>query len=129
MLSIYEKMKIDRIPASNVTYSILIKYYSGQGRVNEALRILEEMKEQGVNPGQIVYTCCIQVCIKHKFIDRLMPLYEQMMIDKVEGDAVLYNTLVSGLVFNGLIREAIEITKKTFSMKITLNPDVYNNLL
>jgi pentatricopeptide repeat protein len=57
-------MKVLRIKASNVTYSILIKIYGKQRNLNKALAVLEEMKREGVRPGLIVYTCLLQTCIK-----------------------------------------------------------------
>lgn len=63
-LKVYQNMKILKIKASNVTYSILVKIYGKQRDYKKALNVLEDMKMEGIRPGLIVYTCLIQTCIK-----------------------------------------------------------------
>ncbi len=83
------------------------------------------MKLLGIKPGLIVYTCIIQACIKHKKIHLILPLYDEMKNNNVKGDTVFYNTLISGLMFNHVLWEAVKITIDSLSRKIILNIEVY----
>ena len=65
-------MMEDRITPSNVTYSILIKLYMKLGRYQDSLNIFQQMRENRVQPGLIVYTCLIQTCIKMKDMTSLL---------------------------------------------------------
>jgi len=87
------------------------------------------MKNDQLRPGLIVYTCLIQGCIKSKKIDKVVELFREMEAFNVRGDAVFYNTLVSGLMFNHRMDLASEITLKTLEINIRLNEEVYSNLL
>lgn len=86
------------------------------------------MKTRRIRPGLIVFTCLIQACIKHKTIENLMPLYEEMRALNINGDAVLFNTLISGLVLNLRISEGLHLAKEASEKKITLNFEVYQHL-
>ena len=126
---VYDLMLKDQIKPSNVTYSIIIKLYSNQQKLNEALEILQQMKNEKIKPGLIVYTCLIQTCIKHKKIDKVISLYDEMIDNKVRGDVVFYNTLISGLIFNRELKNAVDITLFTLNKQMVLNNDVYNNII
>ena len=58
-----------------------------------------------------------------------MELYRDMESLSVRGDAVFYNTLISGLMFNHRMDLASEITLKTLDLNVRLNEEVYSNLL
>jgi len=49
----------NNIKPSNVTFSILIKIYSDQYKLDEALKIFERVKELNARPSIILYTCII----------------------------------------------------------------------
>ena len=122
-------MKEDNVPYSNITYSILIKLYTTLERIEEALGVLDRMHKEDIRPGLIVYTCLIQGCIKLKYPEKILPIYKDMQANKISGDTVLFNTLISGLLFNGYLIEAIDFTLDTLDKNIFLNSDVYHNLL
>lgn len=62
-------------------------------------------------------------------MDTVVELYRDMENYNVKGDAVFYNTLISGLMFNHRMDLASEITLKTLESNIRLNEEVYSNLL
>ena len=87
------------------------------------------MKSNGVEPGLIVYTCLIQTCIKSKDMETSLKLYREMSKAKILGDTVFYNTLISGLIFNHMTLQSLEIVLEAFKNKIRLNPEVSQNLV
>jgi len=125
---IYQHMIKNNIQPSNITYSILIKIFSDQYKVEEALELFKKIKETS-NPSLILYTCVIQACIRSKKIDLIYGLYQEMKDNHVECDEVLYNTIISGFTFNNQLKLAIEILFETFEKHIKLNEEVYANVL
>lgn len=107
----------------------MIKVHSSNGEVQKALDILTEMKEKKIEVGVIVYTCLIQACIKHKKIEKIVELYHEMTSSNIKGDSVFYNTVISGLIFNGFLKDALKILLDSLETKVFLNIEVYNNIL
>jgi hypothetical protein len=67
--------------------------------------------------------------MKSKKIDMMLQLYSEMLEQNVAGDAVFYNTLISGLTYNKLLKDAVKVSKDSFLRKINLNEKVLLNLL
>lgn len=87
------------------------------------------MKNDGIRPGLIVYTCLIQGLIKSKRIEKVEELYNEMEANNIKGDAVFYNTLISGFMFNHKMDLACKISINALESNIRLNDEVCGNLL
>lgn len=83
-IEVYNDMPEYGVKPSHVTYSILIKIYADQNKIDEALDLFEEIKKVST-PGLILYTCIIQVCIKSKKINKIMQTYKDMRKNRVRG--------------------------------------------
>jgi pentatricopeptide repeat protein len=128
VLIVYRDMVQNNIRPSSVTYSILIKVYADQYEIEEALETFEKAK-QSLRPGLVLYTCIIQACIRCKKVKKVMQLHHEMNQKGIECDEVLYNIIISGLTFNFHLREATDLLFEAFDKELTLNHDVYLNVL
>ena len=135
---IYEEMLKEGIKPSNVTYSILIKLYGNQQKYTESLELLKKMKEEKIAPGIISLTCLLQICVKLKNIELMEQIYNEVKKRELRGDAVFYNTLVSGFVYNNNLKRGIEILLEKMSIEEEdfyrknysfMNEKVYANVL
>jgi len=61
---------------------------------------MDEMVQNKIKPGIIVYTCLIQKCLRSKRFDQAINLFEALKHDNLQPDHVLYNTIVNGCLFN-----------------------------
>lgn len=127
-IQIYKDMQANNIRPSNITYSILIKIHSDQYQIDEALRVFEDVRSQGV-PGLILYTCIVQACIRCKKIPKMLEYFNEMRVNRIECDEVLYNTIISGLTFNYHLKDAVDVLFETFVKRKYLNHEVYFNVL
>lgn len=118
-----------KIPFSNYTYSILIKLYAKKKQVDKAINLLNEMKQKGIQPGVIVFTCLLQACIKGKLVEKAIEIFNEMKETHVTPDAVTYNTIVNGCVFSGKLLAACNILMQAIKEDIILAGDIYNNVL
>jgi len=59
----------------------------------------------------------------------VLELFNEMENFHIRGDPVFYNTLVSGLMFNQHLKEAVEISLKALEHNVRLNNEVYANML
>jgi len=51
----------------------------------------------------------------------MLELYKEMKEMNISGDEVFYNTIISGLVFNYHISNAVDILFETLEAKMILN--------
>jgi pentatricopeptide repeat protein len=73
-----------------------VKIYSRSREVNKALKLLTEMKREGVKPGLVVYTCLIQTCVRNNLCEEAEQLFREMQIGGIKPDAVTFATLIKG---------------------------------
>ena len=127
---IHEEMVSNKILPSNITYSILIKLYTKTRQFTRAITLFDELVNDGITPGVVVNTCIIQACIKSKQIAKAIEIFEKLKKNYPEqADQVIYNTIVNGCVYAGMIQKACTYTVWSIENGITLAPDIYNNVM
>lgn len=83
-IEVYHDMEECGVKPSHITYSILIKIYSDQMKIDQAIELFEEVKKIS-HPSLILYTCIIQCCVKCKKMSRVTELYQEMRKNGIKG--------------------------------------------
>lgn len=84
-IEIHQEMIEAGISPSHVTYSIMIKVYADQLRIDDALDLFDQVKKISL-PTIILYTCIIQSCIKCKKLSKVIQLYHEMRSYRIRGN-------------------------------------------
>ena len=61
-------MVLDRVPMSNITFSILVKLYAHAGRLDQAMSLVQRMEpEFHVKPTNVVFYVCSNSKLEQMF--------------------------------------------------------------
>ncbi|KAJ4897937.1 Pentatricopeptide repeat-containing protein [Raphanus sativus] len=112
-----------------VTYSAVISSYDKLGRNDSAVRLFDEMRENGLEPTEKIYTTLIGVYFKVGGVERGLDLFEEMRREGCLPSVYTYTELVKGLGKAGRVEEAYGLYKNM--VRDGLSPDVVflNNLM
>ncbi len=128
--TVYQEMQTNKVQPSNVTYSIVVKLYSKTGQFARAVELFDSVVRDGKDPGVVFYTCVVQACIKSKQIHKAMEAFERFRAGSPnEVDQVMYNTIVNGCVYAGMLQKACTYTTWAIQDGVVLAADIYKNVL
>jgi len=126
----FSEMEKNKIEPSSVTYSILVKLYTKTGQFQKAIDLYNELSQQNKIPGVVFNTCILQACIKSKQAGKASEVFEKLrQNNKNDMDQVIYNTIVNGCVYAGMLQKACQYTMWSIDDKILLAPDIYYNVI
>jgi pentatricopeptide repeat protein len=97
--NLLEQMRSDGIEPDGFSYSSAISCCGSEGRWQEALALMEEMRHGGpsTRPNRIAYTAAITSCGRSGQVEKAMDLFREMKQDGLSADRVAYNALFSAL--------------------------------
>ncbi|XP_010545716.1 PREDICTED: pentatricopeptide repeat-containing protein At3g16010 isoform X1 [Tarenaya hassleriana] len=112
-----------------VTYSALISSYGKLGRDDSAIRLFDEMKDNGLQPTAKIYTTLLEIYFKLGKVEKALDLFEEMKKTGCPPTVFTYTELIKGLGKAGRVDEAYALFKNM--VKYGLDPDVVvlNNLM
>ena len=115
---------------NNITYNLLISYYRNIGRLNDALLLLEKMKQSGVRPDVSAYTTIIAGFAKSKNLEMAERLFQEMHKEAVdEPDLFAFNTMAIAYMNADKFDEAFNIIKEMESKGVIPNLVSYKILI
>jgi pentatricopeptide repeat domain-containing protein 1 len=99
VMKLLSMMRSDGIEPDGFSFSAAISCCGSEGRWQEALQLIEEMRSGGPNiqPNQVAYTAAISSCGRAGQIDAALGLFRQMQSRGHTADIVAYNALFSAL--------------------------------
>lgn len=94
-----ERMKAEGVVPDGFTYTTAISCCGQEGRWEEALAIIEKMREGGLRtqPNKVAYTAALTSCGKVGKVDEALRLFDQMQEQGLSADLVAYNSLFAAL--------------------------------
>jgi len=95
-LQVYEDMKEQDVPASLVTFNVLIDACARVGDMVKASELFTEMVTLAVEPDLITYSTVIKGCCVQGDLDRAVQLFGTMQRKGIRPDAVLFNSILDG---------------------------------
>ncbi|KAK6140638.1 hypothetical protein DH2020_025616 [Rehmannia glutinosa] len=127
-----KEMKEKGVEPNVVTYGIMIKHLCKFRRMDEALEVLEKMRdgELGVEPDVVIYNTSIDGLCKVGRHEEGLKLMERMRLEsKCEPNTITYNCLIDGFCKAGEIARGRELFEQMKKEGVELNVITINTLL
>jgi len=115
-LRLLEQMRSTGVKPSNYTLSILVKLLGHARRLNQALKLVEELTtEYGFRPNVQVYTCLVQACLSNRRLERALALHDTMVGDSgCRTDEKFYGVLARGCLQLHQPFKAVEVVRAAY---------------
>ncbi|CAN8269261.1 unnamed protein product [Cochlearia groenlandica] len=112
-----------------VTYSAVISSYDKLGRDDSAIRLFDEMRQNGLEPTEKIYTTVLGIYFKLGKVTKALDLFDEMRREGCSPTVYTYTELIKGLGKAGKVEEACDMYKNM--LRDGLIPDVVfvNNLM
>ncbi|KAF9919143.1 hypothetical protein BX616_000831 [Lobosporangium transversale] len=89
-------VQLGQFPDATGYATLLIATTTGAvDEAHDALRILEEVKRHNIKPNIFFYNVVIGKLSRGRKIDRVLEVYEDMIMNKIRPNAITYGTLIS----------------------------------
>ncbi|XP_059626248.1 pentatricopeptide repeat-containing protein At3g07290, mitochondrial [Cornus florida] len=121
--------KRDVCSPNSVTYSILIHCLCEAGKLEEAFRLMEEMKEKGCQPSTRTYTVLIKAVCDAGLMDKAIGLFDEMAMKGCKPNVHTYTVLIDRLCGEGKIEEANGMFRKMLKDGLFAGTVTYNALI
>jgi pentatricopeptide repeat protein len=117
-LELLDEMKLNGIPLSNYTLSIVCKLMGRAKKVNEAAAMVETTsKEYGFRPNIQVYTCLIQAFIYNGQFEQALALYSKIATDPTAvPDEKTFTVMARGFLQMANPKYAEEVVRCAFHL-------------
>ncbi|CAA7013735.1 unnamed protein product [Microthlaspi erraticum] len=111
------------------TYNIWINCLCKEGRMEDAVLLLDEATKKGLILNNISYAPLLKAYCKIKEYDIASKLLLQMVERGCKPDIVTYGILIHGLVVSGQMDDAINIKVKLVDRGVSPDAAIYNMLM
>ncbi|KAJ8539912.1 hypothetical protein K7X08_026301 [Anisodus acutangulus] len=105
---------------------------SEKGQLNEAARMLEALRKEGLNADVVTYNTLICGLCKHSkdgYFNRAKSLFNEATGKGMKSNVILYNTLIKGMCQLGLILEALKLMTEMPEKGCRPNTWTYNLII
>ncbi|KAJ7542125.1 hypothetical protein O6H91_10G090900 [Diphasiastrum complanatum] len=93
-----------------VSWNAMIAGYAQNGLGKEALALYEQMKQEGVQPDNVTFTCVLSACAHSRLVDEGRCIFDSMRKDHgATPDVVSWSAMIAGYAQNGLGKEALAL--------------------
>lgn len=106
-------------------YNMLMKGYISTGSPQSALRVFDEIRQQGLNPDKLTYNTIIFACVRMNDLESAVQIFQEMKDrsqkdghDDLAPDVITYTTLLKGF---GQAQDLNSIEKIVIEMKLRHN--------
>ncbi|KAL2472173.1 Pentatricopeptide repeat-containing protein [Abeliophyllum distichum] len=122
-LFLFEKMS----ERNQMSYSVVISGLAIHGCAKEALKIYEQMIEQGTKPDDVIYVGVLNACNHAGLVEEGLKVFDTMRFDHgIQPTIQHYGCMVDLMGRAGMLNEAIELIK---SMPMEPNDVLWRSLL
>ncbi|XP_022640469.1 pentatricopeptide repeat-containing protein At2g32630-like [Vigna radiata var. radiata] len=122
-------MESEGVLACLTTYTILIEWYASSGRIGEAEKVFEEMRERNMQMDVYVYTSMISWNCRAGNVRRALALFDEMIWKGIVPNTHTYGAMISGMCKAGQM-EAAEILLEEMQTKgLDLNVVIFNTMM
>jgi len=153
--SIIEKMKEYGIKPDNFTYSTIIKGLNKNTNLNIidnneetqdesqtdrqfkdkspselelAFKLFENVKNFS-KPDEILYNCIMDACLRFEKIDKMMELYDEMILEKIKPSSITCGIIIKAYGMKGKLTKALEVYEEMKRENIDISSITYGCLI
>ena len=112
-----------------VTYSALISAFAKLNRDDSAIRLFEEMKENGLRPIAKIYTTLMGIYFKLGKVEEALGIVQEMRVQRCPPTVFTYTELIRGLGKAGRVEDAYKIYKNMLKDGCTPDVILMNNMI
>ena len=88
---------------------MMMKCYSKEGKIDEAIQLFSEMIERGCDPDVVSINSLIDTLYKADQVDEAWAMFCKMKEMKLPPTVVTFNSLLASLGREGKVQEAVEL--------------------
>jgi len=92
-----------------VTYTSVINACGASGDWQQALRLLEELEENGLSANNITYSSVIRACGRAGRWDKALTTFHRMREQELQPDLVTYNNVLNACAQAAKVDQALEL--------------------
>ncbi|CAJ2670918.1 unnamed protein product [Trifolium pratense] len=107
----------------------MIRFLVKEGKVKDALEILNQLKEDGIKPDIVCYTIVLSGIVKEGDYVKLDELFDEIIVLGLIPDVYTYNVYINGLCKQNNFDEAMKIVVSMEKLGCKPNVVTYNTLL
>ena len=96
MEKLFQEMKLEILPPTIVSYSIMIKGYGNNQELDKALNMFNELRANNLKPNDIIYGCLLNCCVICSDQKLMTEIYQDMRKDGITPNLFIYTTLIKG---------------------------------
>ncbi|XP_020205378.1 pentatricopeptide repeat-containing protein At2g32630 [Cajanus cajan] len=122
-------MEREGVVLSLASYTILIQWHAGCGRIREAEKLFDEMRERNVEMDVYVYTSMISWNCREGNVRRALALFDEMISRGVAPNARTFGALISGVCKAGEMEAAQILLEEMQSKGVDLNGVIFNTMM
>uniref|UniRef100_A0A6B2L428 tRNA (guanine(46)-N(7))-methyltransferase n=1 Tax=Arcella intermedia TaxID=1963864 RepID=A0A6B2L428_9EUKA len=127
-LNIVQEMKSNGIPPNTVTYTAVIKGFSGNGNVKEAVQILNDMEGGETLPNLRTYNTVLRGCVQAGDYGEAQNIMNKLSQHNLQKDHSTVLSLLKLHVQQMQIKEAWSDFQELLNFPITIEPTIYTLL-
>ncbi len=129
-VKLYEELKEKGTKLDEVVYnSLLDGCVKHEGHLDQAQKLISDMKAQGIPLSNYTYSILIKLYTKQRDIERALGVYEEMKVSKVVPGVVVYTCLLQVCIKNKMITKALEIFGEMKRSGVEADQVTYNTII
>eukprot|EP00831_Metopus_contortus_P074794 TRINITY_DN68356_c0_g1_i4.p1 TRINITY_DN68356_c0_g1~~TRINITY_DN68356_c0_g1_i4.p1 ORF type:complete len:143 (+),score=29.14 TRINITY_DN68356_c0_g1_i4:119-547(+) len=110
-----------------VTYGLLIKAYSQNGMLPQALRLFEEMLIHHIPRNQIIYGQILHACIESGEYQKAVEISEQMEKEQIPKNIIIYTIQMKGYAKQSSVHQAWQLFTSIADDRIVKPNSIFYN--
>lgn len=93
-----------------------------------AFKLFENVKKFS-KPDEILYNCIMDACLRFDKIDKMMELYDEMMLEKIKPSSITCGIIIKAYGMKGNLNKALEVYEEMKREGIVISSITYGCLI
>ena len=115
-------------PTNNIGLSPINLNVESPSELDLAFKLFENVKKFS-RPDEILYNCIMDACLRFDRIDRMLEIYEEMLLDKVKPSSITCGIIIKAYGMKGNLHKALNIYEEMKSDCIKISSITYGCLI
>jgi pentatricopeptide repeat protein len=112
-----------------VLWKVMISTYTDHGMSSEALKLLDQMRLEGMSPSAACWDSVISAFIRNSQFEVALDIFNQMLLTRTRPNLRTWSLLISGLSQNGMHQEVTYLYGKMLEVESAPSPTIYSAVI